>query len=74
MTRALRSDCQYVALIASVKRSRLVLDYLRAEGFAEASLARVRAPGLDLGAGPPRRSRCVSSARSSSSVGRAAAA
>jgi len=54
MTRALRSDCQYVALIASVKRSRLVLDYLRAEGFPAASLARVRAPaGLDLGARTP---------------------
>lgn len=54
MKRALDSDAQYVALIASRKRSSLVLDYLRKEGFAEETLARVMAPsGLDLGARTP---------------------
>ncbi|MGH2928185.1 MAG: XdhC family protein [Solirubrobacteraceae bacterium] len=49
MQRALRSAVRYVALIASRKRSRLVLDYLRAEGFGEDDMARVHAPaGLDL--------------------------
>jgi xanthine dehydrogenase accessory factor len=54
MTRALRSEAGYVALIASRRRSRLVLDYLRGEGFDEAALARVMAPaGIDLGARTP---------------------
>ncbi len=54
MTRALHSDAEYIALVASRKRSRLVLDYLRKEGFSEADLQRVRAPcGLDLGARTP---------------------
>jgi xanthine dehydrogenase accessory factor len=54
MTRALGSDARYIALIASRKRARLVLDYLRAQGFVDADLARVRAPaGLDLGACTP---------------------
>jgi xanthine dehydrogenase accessory factor len=40
-----------IALIASRKRSRLVLDYLRQEDFAEGEIDRVMAPsGLDLGA------------------------
>ena len=52
--RALRSSAGYVAVIASRKRSRLVLDFLRGEGFAEEELARLRAPaGLDLGARTP---------------------
>ncbi len=33
--RALRSPAGYVAVIASRKRARLVLDFLRGEGFAE---------------------------------------
>ncbi len=54
MTRALKSDAEYIALVASRKRSRLVLDYLRKEGFSEADLQRVRAPcGIDLGARTP---------------------
>jgi len=54
MTRALRSSARYIALVASRKRARLVLDFLRAQGFAEADLARVHAPaGLDLGARTP---------------------
>ena len=54
MQRALRSDAGYIALIASRKRARLVLDYLRESGFDEAAVERVRAPcGLDLGARTP---------------------
>lgn len=54
MKRALASEAGYIALIASRKRSRLVLDYLREEGFAEDDVARVMAPsGLDLGARTP---------------------
>lgn len=54
MKRALVSRAEYIALIASRKRSRLVLDYLRHEGFSEADLGRVMAPsGLDLGARTP---------------------
>jgi xanthine dehydrogenase accessory factor len=52
--RALASSVGYIALIASRKRSRLVLDYLRREGFGEVDLGRVMAPsGLDLGARSP---------------------
>ncbi len=51
MKQALASEAAYIALIASRKRSRLVLDYLRDEGFSEDDLARVMAPsGIDLGA------------------------
>jgi len=54
MLRALRSPTPFVALIASRKRSRLVLDYLRAEGLQQAELGRVHAPaGIDLGAKTP---------------------
>ena len=54
MKRALASPAGYIALIASRKRSRLVLDYLRQEGFNEDEIARVMAPsGLDLGARTP---------------------
>lgn len=54
ITRCLHSPVPYIALIASRKRSQLVLDYLRSEGFSESDLARVRAPaGLDLGAETP---------------------
>ena len=52
--RALRSPCGYIAVIASRKRSGLVLDFLRGEGFGDAELARVHAPaGIDLGARTP---------------------
>ncbi len=51
---ALNSEGGYIALIASRKRSRLVLDYLREEGISEEALHRVVAPsGLDLGARTP---------------------
>jgi xanthine dehydrogenase accessory factor len=54
LKQALGSAAGYIALIASRKRSRLVLDYLRAAGFDETALARVMAPaGLDLGARTP---------------------
>ncbi len=54
MTRALQSESRYIALVASRKRSRLVLDYLQAEGFSAGDLKRIRAPsGLDLGARTP---------------------
>lgn len=54
MARCLRSPVPYIALIASRKRSKLVIDYLREQGFDETQLARVYAPaGLDLGARTP---------------------
>jgi xanthine dehydrogenase accessory factor len=54
MKRALSSAVRYIALIASRKRSRLVLDYLRREGMGDEELERVMAPsGLDLGARTP---------------------
>lgn len=54
IVRCLHSSVPYVALIASRKRSRLVLEHLREQGFGESDLARVRAPaGLDLGAKTP---------------------
>lgn len=49
MLRALASQSQYIALIASRKRSRLVMEFLQREGFSEADLQRVMAPsGMDL--------------------------
>jgi len=54
MTKALKADASYIALIASRKRSGLVLDYLREEGFSDEDMTRVMAPaGLDLGARTP---------------------
>lgn len=54
MKRALASEAGYIALIASRKRSRLVLDYLRQEGLSQEDIDRVMAPsGLDLGARTP---------------------
>ncbi len=49
MDHCLRSPVNYIALIASRKRSKLVLDYLRSRGFSEEELRKVYAPaGLDL--------------------------
>lgn len=46
---ALRAGAAYVGLVASRKRTGLVFDYLRAQNFPAAELARVAAPaGLDL--------------------------
>ena len=54
MSRALASDAQYIALIASRKRSRLVMDYLRDKNFSAEDMQRVMAPcGLDLVARTP---------------------
>jgi xanthine dehydrogenase accessory factor len=54
MLKALRSPSPFIALIASRKRSGLVLDYLRKEGVRDNELARVHAPaGLELGAKTP---------------------
>ncbi len=54
MKRTLASQAGYIALIASRKRSRLVMDYLASEGIPRADLDRVMAPaGLDLGARTP---------------------
>ncbi len=49
ISRALASRAKYIALIASRKRSRLVLDYLQAQGFCDADIQRVVTPsGIDL--------------------------
>jgi xanthine dehydrogenase accessory factor len=54
LQRALEGEATYVALIASAHRSRLVLDYLLAEGMPAEKVERVWAPaGLDLGAAGP---------------------
>jgi xanthine dehydrogenase accessory factor len=54
LTRALNSQARYIALVASRRRAGLVLNRLGREGFAQAELARVRAPaGLDIGAKMP---------------------
>lgn len=54
MTRALKSQAHYIALIASRKRSRLVMDYLRNKNFSEDDIGRVMAPcGIDIGARTP---------------------
>jgi xanthine dehydrogenase accessory factor len=54
LQRVLRSNGAYLGLVASKKRSRLVLDYLKGQGFGKRDLARIHAPaGLDLGARTP---------------------
>jgi xanthine dehydrogenase accessory factor len=54
LQRALEGEAAYVALVASRHRSRLVLDYLLAEGIAQEKIERVWAPaGIDLGAAAP---------------------
>lgn len=54
MERALKSGAGYIALVASRKRARLVLEHLRERGASAQDLARVMAPsGLDLGARTP---------------------
>ena len=51
LQKALESEAAYVALIASQHRSKLVLDYLRANGMPEKKVEQIWAPaGLDLGA------------------------
>lgn len=54
MKRALESEARHIALIASTRRARLVMDYLRKDGVSQESLARVSAPaGIDIGARTP---------------------
>jgi xanthine/CO dehydrogenase XdhC/CoxF family maturation factor len=54
IAQALRERASYVGLIASQKRSRLVMASLTEQGFDDATLARVHAPaGLDLGCRTP---------------------
>lgn len=51
LRRLLASNVGYIALIASRKRTALVIDYLRAAGFDGQALGRIRAPaGIDIGA------------------------
>jgi xanthine dehydrogenase accessory factor len=51
LRRLLATDVAYIALIASHKRTGLVLDYLREAGFTPDDIARIRAPaGIELGA------------------------
>jgi xanthine dehydrogenase accessory factor len=52
--RALEDDAAYIALVASRKRSKLVLEYAQAAGVPEEKLSRVHAPaGLEIGAREP---------------------
>jgi xanthine dehydrogenase accessory factor len=54
MKQALTTPVRYIALIASRKRSRLVMKYLREDGFNDLDLSRVYAPaGFGLGARTP---------------------
>jgi xanthine dehydrogenase accessory factor len=54
MKQALTTPVRYIALIASRKRSKLVMKYLREDGFDDLDLSRVYAPaGLGLGARTP---------------------
>jgi xanthine dehydrogenase accessory factor len=51
---ALAANADYVGMIGSKRRTNIVLDKLREEGFAEEQLRTVRAPiGLDIGAISP---------------------
>jgi xanthine dehydrogenase accessory factor len=51
LRRVLASNVGYIALIASRKRTALVIDYLRKAGFDQPTLDRVHAPaGIDIGA------------------------
>jgi xanthine dehydrogenase accessory factor len=51
LQRLLASDVGYIALIASRKRTGLVLDYLRDAGFDQQAISRIRAPaGIEIGA------------------------
>ena len=54
MQKAMEGGAAYIGLIASQKRSGLVLDYLEETGFGRERMANVHAPaGLDLGAVTP---------------------
>jgi xanthine dehydrogenase accessory factor len=54
LRRLLASDVGYIALIASKKRTGLVIAYLREAGFDQRAIDRIRAPaGIELGARTP---------------------
>lgn len=54
LEQALRSDADYVSLVASPKRAGAVVEALRARGVPDGRLCRLKAPaGLDLGAVTP---------------------
>ncbi len=54
LTRALKSDCFYIGALGSRKTHARRLERMKAEGFEDAALARIRAPiGLDIGAVSP---------------------
>ena len=54
LVRALSADCFYIGALGSRKTHAKRLERMRAEGFAEAALARIHAPiGLDIGAVSP---------------------
>lgn len=54
MLKAMEQDAPYIGLIASKKRSGLVLEFLRSKGVPEAKMANVFAPaGLDIGTTNP---------------------
>lgn len=54
LQRALEGNAAYIALIASKKRAKLVLDYVRDAGVSPSKLSHVRTPaGLNLGALTP---------------------
>ena len=54
LERALRSDAEYVSLVASPTRTRVILESLRARAIPDERLGRLKAPaGLDLGAVTP---------------------
>jgi xanthine dehydrogenase accessory factor len=51
---ALERGVPYVAMVASPRRTLALLEELRAEGYSEESIARLKAPaGLDIGAATP---------------------
>lgn len=54
LRKVLTSEVGYVGLIASKKRARLIIDFLKEQAFSDAQIARVRTPcGLQLGAQTP---------------------
>jgi xanthine dehydrogenase accessory factor len=54
LRRALPTPTPYVGMIGSLRKVGIILDHLRADGFTEAQLERVRAPiGLNLGGREP---------------------
>ena len=54
LRQALPTPAPYIGMIGSLRKVGIVLDHLRADGFTQGQLARVRAPiGLDLGGREP---------------------